>query len=97
MGKSGLIGRKLAATFASTGTPALYLHPAEALHGDLGMVMRGDLVLALSASGETAEILELLPTIKRLGVRSSPSPATASVPSASSRSGVRAGCPPAKR
>jgi len=68
MGKSGLIGRKLAATFASTGTPALYLHPAEALHGDLGMVMRGDLVVALSASGETAEILELLPTIKRLGV-----------------------------
>lgn len=68
MGKSGLIGRKLAATFASTGTPALYLHPAEALHGDLGMVMRGDLVLALSASGETAEILELLPTIKRLDV-----------------------------
>jgi arabinose-5-phosphate isomerase len=68
MGKSGLIGRKLAATFASTGTPALYLHPAEALHGDLGMVMRGDLVLALSASGETPEILELLPTIKRLAV-----------------------------
>jgi arabinose-5-phosphate isomerase len=68
MGKSGLIGRKLAATFASTGTPALYLHPAEALHGDLGMVMRGDLVLALSASGETVEILELLPTIKRLAV-----------------------------
>ena len=68
MGKSGLIGRKLAATLASTGTPALYLHPAEALHGDLGMVMRGDLVLALSASGETAEILELLPTVKRLGV-----------------------------
>lgn len=68
MGKSGLIGRKLAATFASTGTPALYLHPAEALHGDLGMVMRGDLVLALSASGETAELLELLPTVKRLGV-----------------------------
>jgi arabinose-5-phosphate isomerase len=67
MGKSGLIGRKLAATFASTGTPALYLHPAEALHGDLGMVMRGDLWLTLSASGETAEILELLPTIKRLG------------------------------
>src|SRR6202158_4670423 len=68
MGKSGLIGRKLAATFASTGTPALYLHPAEALHGDLGMVTRGDLVLALSASGETSEILELLPNIKRLGV-----------------------------
>src|ERR1700692_2199650 len=55
MGKSGLIGRKLAATFASTGTPALYLHPAEALHGDLGMVMRGDLVVALSASGGPAE------------------------------------------
>jgi arabinose-5-phosphate isomerase len=68
MGKSGLIGRKLAATLASTGTPSLYLHPAEALHGDLGMVMRGDLVLALSASGETSEILELLPNIKRLGV-----------------------------
>ena len=69
IGKSGLIGRKIAATFASTGTPALYLHPAEALHGDLGMVIRGDLVLALSASGETVEILELLPTIKRLGSR----------------------------
>lgn len=69
MGKSGLIARKLAATLASTGTPALYLHPAEALHGDLGMVMRGDLVLALSASGETAELLELLPTLKRLGAK----------------------------
>lgn len=68
MGKSGLIARKIAATLSSTGTPALYLHPAEALHGDLGMVARGDLVLALSASGDTAEILELLPTIKRLGV-----------------------------
>lgn len=68
MGKSGLIGRKIAATLSSTGTPALYLHPAEALHGDLGMVARGDVVIALSASGETVEILELLPTIKRLGV-----------------------------
>jgi len=68
MGKSGLIARKIAATLSSTGTPALFLHPAEALHGDLGMVTRGDLVVALSASGETAEILELLPTIKRLGV-----------------------------
>lgn len=67
MGKSGLIARKIAATLSSTGTPALFLHPAEALHGDLGMVARGDLVIALSASGETAEILELLPTIKRLG------------------------------
>jgi len=68
MGKSGLIARKIAATLSSTGTPALYLHPAEALHGDLGMIARGDAVIALSASGETAEILELLPTIKRLGV-----------------------------
>jgi arabinose-5-phosphate isomerase len=68
MGKSGLIARKIAATFSSTGTPALYLHPVEALHGDLGMVVRGDLVLALSASGETEEILQLLATIKRLRV-----------------------------
>src|SRR5579864_6795677 len=68
MGKSGLIARKIAATLSSTGTPALYLHPVEALHGDLGMVVRGDVVLALSASGETEEILELLGTIKRLRV-----------------------------
>src|SRR3954464_13252945 len=68
MGKSGLIARKIAATFSSTGTPALYLHPAEALHGDLGIVVRGDVVLALSASGETEEILTLLATIKRLQV-----------------------------
>jgi arabinose-5-phosphate isomerase len=68
MGKSGLIARKIAATLSSTGTPALYLHPAEALHGDLGMIARADVVIALSASGDTAEILELLPTIKRLGV-----------------------------
>ncbi|MFZ0420028.1 MAG: KpsF/GutQ family sugar-phosphate isomerase [Candidatus Sulfotelmatobacter sp.] len=68
MGKSGLIARKIAATFSSTGTPALYLHPVEALHGDLGMVVRGDVVLALSASGETEEILALLATIKRLRV-----------------------------
>jgi arabinose-5-phosphate isomerase len=68
MGKSGLIARKIAATFSSTGTPALYLHPVEALHGDLGMVVRGDIVLALSASGETEEILSLLATIKRLKV-----------------------------
>jgi arabinose-5-phosphate isomerase len=68
MGKSGLIARKIAATLSSTGTPSLYLHPAEALHGDLGMLVKGDAVIALSASGETAEILELLPTIKRLGV-----------------------------
>jgi arabinose-5-phosphate isomerase len=68
MGKSGLIARKIAATLSSTGTPALYLHPVEALHGDLGMVVRGDVVLALSASGETEEILALLATINRLRV-----------------------------
>jgi KpsF/GutQ family protein len=68
MGKSGLIARKIAATLSSTGTPALYLHPVEALHGDLGMVVSGDVVLALSASGETEEILALLATIKRLRV-----------------------------
>jgi len=68
MGKSGLIARKVAATLTSTGSPALFLHPAEAMHGDLGMVVRGDVVLALSASGETSEILQLLATVKRLGV-----------------------------
>jgi arabinose-5-phosphate isomerase len=68
MGKSGLIARKIAATLSSTGSPAIYLHPVEALHGDLGMIVRGDLVLALSASGETEEILALLATIKRLQV-----------------------------
>src|SRR5579864_5528992 len=68
MGKSGLIARKIAATLSSTGSPALYLHPVEALHGDLGMVVRGDVVLVLSASGETEEILALLATIKRLQV-----------------------------
>src|SRR5438309_8483745 len=66
MGKSGLVARKIAATLSSTGTPALYLHPAEALHGDLGMLVRGDVVIALSASGETEEILRLLATTKRL-------------------------------
>jgi arabinose-5-phosphate isomerase len=69
MGKSGLIARKVAATLSSTGTPALYLHPAEAMHGDLGMIVRGDVVVAMSASGETAEILQLLATVKRLGVQ----------------------------
>jgi arabinose-5-phosphate isomerase len=68
MGKSGIIARKVAATLNSTGSPALYLHPVEALHGDLGMIVRGDVVLALSASGETEEILRLLGTIKRLQV-----------------------------
>jgi arabinose-5-phosphate isomerase len=68
MGKSGIIARKIAATLSSTGSPALYLHPVDAVHGDLGMVVRGDVVLALSASGETEEILRLLATIKRLQV-----------------------------
>jgi len=68
MGKSGIIARKIAATLNSTGTPALFMHPVEAVHGDLGMVVRGDTVLALSASGETEEILRLLATLKRLQV-----------------------------
>src|SRR5580700_5637610 len=69
MGKSGIVARKIAATLSSTGTPALFLHPAEALHGDLGMLVGGDVVLALSSSGETEEILRLLATIKRLEVK----------------------------
>src|SRR5256714_9051003 len=67
MGKPGFIAQKISATFASTGTPSLYLHPAEALHGDLGRLVPGDLVLALSNSGETEEILRLLPALKRMG------------------------------
>jgi arabinose-5-phosphate isomerase len=67
IGKSGIIAQKLVATLNSTGTPALFLHPAEALHGDLGMLAKGDVVLALSASGETEEILRLLPALKRIG------------------------------
>ena len=69
MGKSGHIGRKIAATFASTGTPAFFVHPAEASHGDLGMVTREDLVIALSNSGESDELSVLLPQIKRQGVK----------------------------
>lgn len=68
MGKSGHIGHKIAATLASTGTPAFFVHPAEASHGDLGMITRHDLVLAISNSGETDEVITLLPIIKRLGV-----------------------------
>src|SRR5437764_61421 len=68
MGKSGLVGRKIAATLASTGTPAYFLHPAEGVHGDIGMVARGDVVLALSNSGETDEVLAIVPPLKRLGV-----------------------------
>jgi arabinose-5-phosphate isomerase len=67
MGKSGIIAQKIAATMSATGTPALFLHPAEAVHGDLGALMRGDLVLALSASGETEEILRMLHMLKRIG------------------------------
>jgi arabinose-5-phosphate isomerase len=67
MGKSGIIAQKIAATLSSTGSPALFLHPAEAVHGDLGAIMPGDLVIALSASGETEEILRLLATLKRKG------------------------------
>jgi len=68
MGKSGIVGRKIAATLASTGTPAYFLHPAEGVHGDIGMMARGDVVLALSNSGETDEVLAVLPAIKRLAV-----------------------------
>lgn len=66
MGKSGLIGRKISATFSSTGTPSFFLHPAEALHGDLGMLARGDAMLAVSYGGETQEIIQLLEALKRL-------------------------------
>lgn len=69
MGKAGLIGRKIASTFASTGTPSYFLHPAEAIHGDLGIVSEREVVLAISNSGETDEIVALLPHIKRLGAR----------------------------
>jgi arabinose-5-phosphate isomerase len=68
MGKSGHVGRKIAATLASTGTPAMFVHPAEASHGDLGMVMGGDVVLAISNSGESDELAAILPAIRRLGV-----------------------------
>jgi arabinose-5-phosphate isomerase len=67
MGKSGLIGQKVSATFSSTGTPSLFLHPADATHGDLGRIVRGDAVLAISYSGETEELLALTPAVKRLG------------------------------
>ncbi len=69
MGKSGLVGQKIASTMASTGTPAFFLHPAEGIHGDLGMIMKGDVVIAISNSGETEELLRILPVIKRLGAR----------------------------
>ena len=69
MGKSGLIGRKMAATLASTGTPSFYLHPAEGIHGDLGMVTAADVVIALSNSGETGEVLNILPSLRRIGAK----------------------------
>lgn len=69
MGKSGLIARKISATLSSTGTPSLFLHPAEALHGDLGVLTRGDALLAVSYGGETEEIIALLETVKRLEIR----------------------------
>jgi len=68
MGKSGLICQKVAATMASTGTPAFFLHPAEGIHGDLGMLMKGDVVIAVSNSGETEELTRILPVIKRMGL-----------------------------
>lgn len=69
MGKSGLIGAKMAATMASTGTPSFFLHPAEAIHGDLGMVTCHDVVIALSNSGETGEVLNILPSLRRIGAK----------------------------
>jgi arabinose-5-phosphate isomerase len=68
MGKSGFIAQKLSATLSSTGTPSLFLHPAEAIHGDLGRIVKGDVVIAISYSGETEEIVALFPTLKRIGV-----------------------------
>ena len=69
MGKSGLIGKKIAATLTSTGTPSYFLHPAESTHGDSGIITRDDVVIAISNSGETQELLNLLPLIKRFGVQ----------------------------
>jgi len=69
VGKSGLIAKKLAATFSSTGTPAFFVHAGEALHGDLGMIMEADVILAISNSGETEELLKLIPSIRRIGAR----------------------------
>jgi arabinose-5-phosphate isomerase len=69
MGKSGHIGRKIAATLSSTGTPAFFMHPGEAAHGDLGMVTANDILIAISNSGESSELLDILPAVKRLGAR----------------------------
>ncbi|MDD4004370.1 MAG: KpsF/GutQ family sugar-phosphate isomerase [Elusimicrobiaceae bacterium] len=69
IGKSGLIARKIAATLASTGTPAVFVHPVECLHGDLGMLAKGDVIIVLSYSGETSEVVELVPALKELGLK----------------------------
>ncbi len=69
IGKSGIIGRKIAATLASTGTPSIFMHPGEAVHGDLGMVARNDIVIVISNSGQTEEIIRILPSIKKIGAR----------------------------
>lgn len=69
MGKGGIIGRKIAATFASTGTPAVSLHPVEAVHGDIGIVAKNDIVLAISNSGETMEVIQLIPLIRKIGAK----------------------------
>jgi len=69
MGKCGIVGRKIAATLASTGTPAVSLHPAEAVHGDVGIVTKSDIALAISTSGETEEIIRIIPLIRRIGVK----------------------------
>lgn len=69
MGKSGIIAHKISATLASTGTPSFYLHPAEGIHGDLGMVTGNDVVIALSNSGETGEVLNILPSLRRIGAK----------------------------
>ena len=69
MGKSGHVSNKIAATLASTGTPAFFMHPAEASHGDLGMITGQDLLLAISYSGETAEVVTILPVVKRMGAK----------------------------
>ena len=69
MGKSGIVGRKIASTLASCGTPAIFIHPAEAGHGDLGMILKEDILIAISYSGETREIIDLLDFVKRIGIK----------------------------
>src|SRR3989304_4592314 len=69
MGKSGIIGQKIASTLASTGTPAFFLHPAEGVHGDIGMLMKNDVLIAISNSGETEELIKIIPIVKRMGVK----------------------------